>query len=99
MTRARNAAALGRDTEGAGTIKACGPLTTLQVRAPYVPARAALAQVAGVFVVVVTIEEESYRRRVYLTLKAAERASRQAAERGHTATVVLARLEPVRADG
>ena len=99
MTRPRNAAAPGRETEGAGTHEACGPLTTLQVRTPYVPARAELAQVAGVFVVVVTIEEESYRRRVYLTLKAAERASRQAAERGHTATVVLARLEPVRADG
>lgn len=52
-------------------------------------------QVRGCLVVVVEMPGEKYRRRTFLTLKAAERACRRAEEAGHPASVVVARLEPV----
>lgn len=54
------------------------------------------AHVAGAFVVVVEVGDLKYRRRVYLTAKAAENAVHRAAERGAHATAYLAELQPVR---
>lgn len=53
------------------------------------------AHVAGAFVVVVEVTERKYRRRCYLTAKAAENAARRATERGENATVYLAELKPL----
>lgn len=53
------------------------------------------AQVRGAFVVIVTVPTGRHRRRVFLTVKAAEDAARRAAERGQLAEVVLAELHPV----
>ena len=52
-------------------------------------------QVRGTLVVVVETPGGKYRRRAFLTLASAERAVRRAEDAGHTASVVLARLEPV----
>lgn len=52
--------------------------------------------VDGVFVLVVRLDGDRYRRRVFLTLAPAERAAARAEARGHAAEVVLCRLEPVR---
>lgn len=55
------------------------------------------ARVSGTFVVVVerTGPGSGYRRRPYLTAKAAETAARRAVERGENATVYLAELRPL----
>lgn len=53
------------------------------------------AHVDGAFVVVVKVSGERYRRRCYLTAKAAENAARRAVERGETATVYMAELKPL----
>jgi hypothetical protein len=50
---------------------------------------------SGVYVVVVTIDGDHVRRRVYLNLPAAQRAQERARERGQAVEVVLAALEPV----
>ena len=50
---------------------------------------------SGVYVVVVEVDGDHARRRVYLNLPAAQRAQERAQERGQTAEVVLAALEPV----
>ena len=53
--------------------------------------------VAGVFVRVVTVPadpEPRHRRRIFFSLKAAERAAARAVTRGHRAEVVLCRLVP-----
>jgi len=39
--------------------------------------------------------EDKYRRRCYLTAKAAENAARKATDRGENATVYLAELKPL----
>lgn len=52
-------------------------------------------QVEGCFVVVVFRPEGKYRRRVYLTLAAAQKASDSARARGQIARLSLARLELV----
>jgi hypothetical protein len=52
-------------------------------------------QVSGCLVVVVETATGRYRRRTFLTLKAAERACQRAEEAGHPASVVVARLEPM----
>jgi len=51
--------------------------------------------VGGTFVVVVEATGGKYRRRCYLTVKAAENAARRATDRGETATVYLAELRPL----
>ncbi len=51
--------------------------------------------VGGAFVVVVEATGGKYRRRCYLTVKAAENAARRATDRGETATVYLAELKPL----
>lgn len=53
------------------------------------------AHVDGTFVVVVKVNTGRYRRRCYLTAKAAENAASKATERGETATVYLAELKPL----
>lgn len=53
------------------------------------------AHVAGTFVVVVEVAAGKYRRRCYLTAKAAQNAARNATERGENATVYLAELKPL----
>ncbi len=51
--------------------------------------------VDGTFVVVVEVTAGQYRRRCFLTVKAAENAARRATDRGETATVYLAELKPL----
>lgn len=63
--------------------------------APILPHPADL--VAGVFVLVVTVPsdpEPRHRRRIFFSLKAAERAAARAVTRGHRAEVILCRLVP-----
>ncbi|MGO1511595.1 MAG: hypothetical protein ACTHW4_13615 [Actinomycetales bacterium] len=56
----------------------------------------AAGHVNGAFVVVVHLfGTDRHRRRIYLTLNAAERSARRARDRGHAAHVLLARLVPV----
>lgn len=52
-------------------------------------------QVRGTLVVVVETPNGKYRRRAYLTLASAQRAVVRAELAGYTASIVLARLEPV----
>ena len=52
-------------------------------------------QISGAFVVVVETNGGQYRRRVFLTVAAAERHSRRAQDAGHNATVYLAELKPL----
>ncbi len=56
---------------------------------------AAHQQVRGTFVVVVETPGDKYRRRCFLTLASAQAAIARAEAKGYSATVVLARLEPV----
>lgn len=51
--------------------------------------------VDGAFVVVVQVTAGQYRRRCFLTAKAAQDAARRATDRGETATVYLAELRPL----
>ncbi len=51
--------------------------------------------VDGTFVVVVETTGGKYRRRCFLTAKAAEDAARRATARGENATVFLAELKPL----
>lgn len=51
--------------------------------------------VDGSFVVVVEVTAGRYRRRCFLTVKAAQAAARRATDRGETATVYLAELKPL----
>lgn len=51
--------------------------------------------VDGAFVVVVELTAGQYRRRCFLTARAAEAAARRATDRGETATVYLAELKPL----
>ena len=53
------------------------------------------AHVNGAFVVLVETSHGNYRRRVWLTLAAAERAAIKAQDAGHNAVVVLAELRPL----
>ena len=53
------------------------------------------AHVDGAFVVVVRVTGTQYRRRCYLTAKAAESAARKATDRGENAAVYLAELKPL----
>jgi hypothetical protein len=53
------------------------------------------AHIDGCFVVVVHVTGDKYRRRCFLTAKAAERAVRNAQAAGHNARVFLAELKPL----
>jgi hypothetical protein len=53
------------------------------------------AHVDGGFVAVVEVAPDRYRRRVFMTLKAAENHVRRARERGQSARIVLATLTPL----
>ncbi len=53
------------------------------------------AHVDGAFVVVVKVNGARYRRRCYLTAKAAENAARKATERGENVVVYMAELKPL----
>lgn len=57
-----------------------------------IPRPALAGRIDGVLVVVVTDPQGQARRRTYLTLAAAERATARARARGSAVTVVLARL-------
>lgn len=49
----------------------------------------------GTFVLLVKTTHGRYRRRCFMSVKAAENAARRATDAGHNATVVLAELRPV----
>lgn len=51
--------------------------------------------VAGALVVVVDTSHGRHRRRVFMTVKSAQRAADRAIEAGHSAEIVLCRLIPV----
>lgn len=51
--------------------------------------------VNGTFVLVVEVADGQYRRRCFLSARAAERAARNATEAGHDAKVYLAELRPL----
>jgi hypothetical protein len=51
--------------------------------------------IGGTFVVVVETPAGKYRRRCFLSVRAAEAAAQRATERGETATVYLAELRPL----
>ena len=51
--------------------------------------------VDGTFVVVVLLTGGKYRRRAYLTVRAAQNAARRAQERGENAVVILSELKPL----
>jgi hypothetical protein len=53
------------------------------------------AHVNGTFVVVVRAQGLWYRRRCFLSVSAAQKAARNAAERGYTVEVFLAELKPL----
>lgn len=53
------------------------------------------AHVDGAFVVVVKVNGARYRRRCYLTAKAAESASQKAVARGEDVVVYMAELKPL----
>lgn len=55
----------------------------------------AAAVAGGAFVVVVQLDGDRHRRRVFLTLAAAERLAGKARERGHVAHVLLAHVLPL----
>lgn len=56
---------------------------------------AILEHIAGALVLVVEVAEDRYRRRVYLSAAAAERAAHRAVDQGHEASVYVAQLRPV----
>jgi hypothetical protein len=58
------------------------------------PQDRAAQQVRGALVVVVEMDSGKWRRRCFLTVKAAEQAVARAEAKGYAATVVLCRLEP-----
>lgn len=53
------------------------------------------AQVDGAFAVIVETSHGKYRRRVWFTLAAAERAVAKAEDAGHNAVIMLAELKPL----
>ncbi len=53
------------------------------------------AMLSGVYVVVLTIDEDHARRRCYFNLPSAQRAADKAEQAGHVADIVLCSLDPV----
>lgn len=77
------------------TLATTVPAATIATPLPEFTPEDAAAVARGAFVVVVQLDEDRHRRRVFLTLAAAERHAVAARERGHAAQVLLASLEPV----
>lgn len=81
----------GRPRQETPSIKLANPIL--------IPADTALDEIAahvdGTFVVVVHVTGDKYRRRCFLTAKAAERAARNAQAAGHSARVYIAQLKPL----
>lgn len=75
-------------------IKAAGPIVPLGTDILR-ELDALAAHVDGAFVVVVKVNGARYRRRCYLTAKAAENAARRAVERGEDAVIYMAELKPL----
>ena len=82
MTTKRNAPA---SNEGASAI---------QTRTESTPSEAALFAAARGYCVIVSSNEGQYRRRLYLSLSAAEKAKERAQARGCYAAIVLAVIIP-----
>lgn len=78
--------------EAADAKMAGGPIPILS--AGFDPDEVA-THVDGTFVVLVQTTAGLYRRRCFLTVKAAENAARRANDAGHNAVVVLAELKPL----
>lgn len=105
MNVPRNAAApggqtrgeAGNDHQGAGSINSLAPAAHRRAVAtlPEFTPEDAAAIAGGAFVVVVQLDEDRYRRRVFLTLAAAERLAEKARERGHVAHVLLSHVLPL----
>ncbi|MBO1751715.1 hypothetical protein J4G33_07865 [Actinotalea sp. BY-33] len=92
MTNPRRADAPGWETEGEATSKAGGPLHIV----PGSPSwDEYAAHIDGTFVVVVKVTGGRYRRRCYLTVKAAQDAADRACARGENAVVILSELRPL----
>ena len=87
----------GGDHQGAGSVPILPPGADIAEGATlptFTPERA--AEVAGgAAAVVVHLYGERHRRRVFLTLAAAERAVRRAEDAGHQAHIVLSRIVPI----
>ena len=84
----RHASAPGGGTEGGRDDQVAGRSRSI------LPSEAA-ACTDGSLVVVVRTPAGRYRRRVFLTLAAAERARDRAQDAGHDAEIVLCRLTPM----
>ncbi|MEW9263342.1 hypothetical protein AB1207_01150 [Kineococcus endophyticus] len=59
------------------------------------PTREVLAAVSNIFVVAVRVDGDHLRRRIYLSLSAAQRAAERAEARGKTADIILCKVTPV----
>jgi hypothetical protein len=53
------------------------------------------SRLTGVYVLVLTIDEDHTRRRCYFNLPSAQRAADKAEQTGHAADIVLCALDPV----
>lgn len=73
-------------------------IKTLNTQSIAEPTDKAALYVSGAFVALVETPAGKYRRRVFLTLAAAEKAVQRAHDAGHSATVVLCQLTPVGGD-
>lgn len=60
-----------------------------------VDAQPLVDQVRGALCLVVTTPAGRYRRRIFLTVGAAEKAAERATDAGHVAEIVLCRLDPI----
>jgi hypothetical protein len=92
VTARGNAAAPGSNTEGSKANEAGRPLPIVRGAASW---DEWAAHIDGTFVVVVKVAGGKYRRRCFLTFKAAEDAARRAQLRGENAVVLLAELRPL----
>lgn len=68
--------------------------STIQIHPESTPSEAALLAAARGYCVLVSSNEGKYRRRLYLTLSAAEKAKERAEARGCYAAIVLAVIIP-----
>ncbi len=93
MNPTRHAAAPGLEARGGNAERPGGRLNTILPAPPTWDEFAAL--VDGTFVVVVKVTGGHYRRRCFLTVKAAEIAARRAQDRGENAVVILSELRPL----
>lgn len=88
----REASAPSAGGHGEGRRSAGRPINTIAADAD---ADAIAAHVDGTFVVVVKVTGGKYRRRCFLTVKAAQAAAERATARGENAVVILSELRPL----